>query len=127
MKSNEYDFSNAQSRLASRHTQQARTRAPTRNIRMTGLRSHQLRAQAPSRNSERLKLAQKRLMKEKKGDQAEDPEKRMAVMEAEVHRLMDDCALEEVISHLQILSFQKQFFIILPIFSKLIRLKNTNH
>ena len=96
MKSNDYDFSSAQLRLASRHTQNQMNMVPTRNLRMTGVKMNRTTQAGFSKNSERLMKAQNRLRSQKK-PKSDDPEKRMALFETEVHELMDACALEEVI------------------------------
>jgi hypothetical protein len=95
MKNNDYDFRSAQLRLASRHTQNQSNRVPTRNIRMTGMKVNNVTQNGFNKNSERLKKAENRL-KNKQKPQINDPEKKMANLEREIHDLMHSCALEEV-------------------------------
>ena len=104
MKNNDYDFTSAQSRLASRQAQNQVSRAPTRNIRMTGVKMNRTTQSGFNKNSERLMKAQNRLRSQKK-PKNEDPEKRMAQFESEIHELMDACAMEEVTIYLFIYIF----------------------
>ena len=104
MDKNDYDFRSAQMRLASRHTQNNSNRVPTRNIRMTGMKTSHQTQTGFNKNSERLKKAENRL-KNKQKPQINDPEKKMANLEKEIHELMNSCALEEVF-----INFQRMYF-----------------